>query len=409
MRIKSAFLLATIGVGLAAGVAHADLEKGQFGPQIVAKDWLLDASDSARNYENLRGLIVVLLFFKGSMPDLDELLTQANILANLRGLSREGGVVAMGVTDGSRKTVEPAWKKAKAQFPIALECNAHEEYKLESFPRMVILDTDGKVYWTGNLGEGYPAILEIMAEKPPTRTRPREAVVVQTRLDEARAALRTKNYREAYRLARDAFENAVTGDTLKTQCQEIMELIEMIGMDQLAEVDSYIDNKEWAKAVERLRSIIRAFSGLDAGRDARKRLQDLKKDYEEIADVLKGRQSVGDAAALLGKARDDVMGQRFGDAYDKLEKILTDYKDTEVAPIAEGILKRMQQNETVMADVRDFKARKDCEEWLSQARNHIAARRYRDAETLLRRIIDKHPKTKYERTAVEMLKSIPGG
>lgn len=400
--IRRAMLVTSL-VGLfLAGVARADLEEGSYAPDLEAKDWL--NTEEPISLKDLRGLVVVLYFWVSFEKSGEELLKEINIIHNHRAIGRNRGVMVIGVTDANRKLIEGAIKREKATFPVALECEAYKEYDIEEFPRIVVLDPQGRVAFSGPPSQDVAQkIFDVLADNPPTRTRPDQAELVHRRLEEARNALRDRNYRHAFRAARDAFEHAVTGDPLKSVCQDMVELIDLIGRDRLAQAEVAVDDRKFRDAMSLLRSVIREFHGAEVARDAKKRLAALKKQYDEFDDLMKGQQSTIEAAKLLGAAREDLLSQRFGPATDRLEQIVKDFKDTEVAPIAEGILKRMSQNETIMAVVRDHKASRDCEMWRAQARVFMQSGRKQEAEQVLRKIISEYPNTSYAREATQML------
>lgn len=396
--------LALIGSLAASPFARADLDKGAYAPDISAKEWL--NTPEAISLKDTRGLVVVLYFWVSFHRAGELLLDEVNVVHNLVG---NRGVMVIGVTDSDRSRVQKSLEAAKVNFPVALESKVYEEYRISEFPRVVVIDAHGKVFWSGAATDGNSAqraILDALAETPPTRTRPDETRAVHRRLGTARDALKKNEYREAFNAAREAIELAVTGDQLKVTCQDMLELIDMLGRDKLFEVDGYIDEKEYSKAVENIRWIIRNFFGTEVARDAKRKLTQLRKQYKEVEDLMKGHQQTSEAAKLLGDARRDILAQRFGNAWNALQKIVTDHKDTEVAPIAEGILARMRENPQVMSEVNDKQAERDCENWLASARNFIAAGRNKDAEEQLRRVIDKYPGTRYSRDAVEMLKGL---
>jgi tetratricopeptide (TPR) repeat protein len=389
---------------LAVPGVRADLEKGTYAPDLEARDWM--NTEQPISLRDMRGLIVVLYFWVSFHKGGEAFMEPINIVYNDRDIGRGRGVMVIGVTDAERKMVIGMLEREKVNFPVAFECKAYEEYKIKEFPRVVVVDPSGRVAFSGppsDVENIRRAVFEVLADTPPTRTRPEETRYVQKRLEDARAALRQANYREAFQAARDAFEHAVTGDRLKSTCQDVLDLLDLIGRDRLAEADALVDERQFGKAVEAIRWVIRHFHGADVARDARKRMATLKKQYSEIAEVLKGHSSTVEAARLLGEAREAILAQRFGPAQDRLEKILKDYKDTEVAPIAEGILTRMRAHPRVTEELRNYAARRECEMLLAQARNFIASGRRPDAEKKLREVLERYPDTRYAQQAKEML------
>lgn len=405
--MRLAAILMVLGLS-GAPLARADLEKGDYAPDIEAKDWInAEELPQPVSLKDLRGMIVVLFFWESSNRAGEFLMQSVNIVHNHRVLAREYGVMVVGVTEASRSMVWDTLKKQKANFPVALESTSYKEYKIEQLPRVVVIDPDGKVVLSASaLSDGSDvqrAIFDTLTENPPSRTRPGEAAIVYRRLDEARNALRDRSYRHAFEAARNAYEHAVRGDPLKTRCQDMLGLLDMVARDRLAEVDELIDERKFAEALDAIRWVMRNFYGADVARDARKRMETLKKQYAEVADLLKGRQTTLAAAKLLKEARRHLVAQRFGPAHEKLKKIVDEHKDTEVGPIAESILRRMQENPVVAAAVRDHLAGPECRQLMADARNFLASGRRADATARLQQILERYPGTRYAEEAKKML------
>jgi hypothetical protein len=120
------------------------------------------------------------------------------------------------------------------RFPVGTESKSYEEYEITAFPRVIVIDPKGKVAWTGwpTGNEGTSLIEEIrrvIAEEPPTRTHPAEATEARRNLTQARQALRDSDFRKASRSADRAFDHALRGDQLKTDCQDMVDLVESLG------------------------------------------------------------------------------------------------------------------------------------------------------------------------------------
>jgi peroxiredoxin len=388
-------------------LARADIEPGKYAPDIEAKDWL--NSEGPVSLKDMRGLVVVLYFWVSFHEAGEVFIESVNILHNHRVLGRNRGVMVIGVTDADRKRIEPVITREKATFPVALESESYKEFGIESFPRVVVIDPQGKVVQSGSPGDANQLvrrILDLLESNPPSRTRPQEARVVQRRLAEARTALREQDYLRAYRAARTAIDNAVTGDPLKTEVLDLFDLLDLMGRQRLGQAEAAIDEERFAPALEHLRWVIRNLSGSDVARDAKRRLSAIKKKHPQINELLKGEEANSRAAKLLGQARDALLGERFGEAYDRLQQILSDFRDSEAAPLATSILERMRAHPVVEAELRDHIARRDCERWLADARNYLNSGRRKEAEELLMRVVKTYPDTRYETTAKEMLASL---
>lgn len=396
-----------VTLGLVSSV-WADKEKGAFAPDIEAKEWMNTAEPIS--LAELRGMVVVLFFWVSYHPGGENVMPLMTIVNSRIGRSR--GVFLIGLTDADRKRVEDMLKKQLVQFPIGLESKSYDDYEIKSFPRVVIVDANGKIAWSGTPGEkgGEPLVKEILsviAETPPTKTHPEEAAQARAALQHAREALNDDNYREAFKAARKADEHALTGDTLKTNCQDMLDLIEALGRDKFAQAERAVEEKRFDDAVSLLREVRRDFEGLDVARNAKKKLEALKKKYADIARILERDTDATVAENLLGEALDEIRNRRFGEAYEQLEEIIREYSTTPAAGKAQTVLDRLRKNEGVMGYVKDHQASRECQSLLSQARAYIQAGRPEKAKQLLRIVIDKYPDTTWADEAAERLQQLP--
>ncbi|MBU0641512.1 MAG: redoxin domain-containing protein [Planctomycetes bacterium] len=406
--MKAAVTLTTCVAILLANVAYADLEVGAYAPDIEAEEWL--NTDDPVSLGDLRGMVVVLFFWVSYHGGGQDVMQTISLVEANPGLGRARGVIVIGLTEATRDAVQKTLEDEKVFFPVGVGSKSHEDYKINSFPRVVIIDANGKVAWSGWPGQAnemVQAVLRVIGETPPRKTHPLEAAKCHQFLDEARTALRQDHYQDAFQAGRSAFEHALTGDPLKTLCQDMLDLVDALGEDQLAAVDDLVAKKDFAGAVRSLRTIARDFRGMDVSKAAKDRLDSLKKEHDEVATILASQQSEAEARGLLLKAREDTEGRQFGPAYEKLERILTEFGDTLIAADAAAVKQRMERNEDIMAYVRDYRASKECDSWMAQARSYERASRYEQARQIYRRILDKYPDTKYSERASRALIDLP--
>ena len=215
-------------------------------------------------------------------------------------------------------------------------------------------------------------------------------------LTAARQGLQERSYRTAFRHARTAFETAITGDPLKTRCEDMLDLIEAIGKDQFADVDELVEKKDFEKAVTILRTVNRQFKGMDVSRSARRLLEQLSKEHTKVAELMKGEEKENEAQAKLFTAQQLLKERKVGEAYDSMQQVVKEFADTDSAQAAKRIMARMKEHKPLMSMVRDHLAARDCKAWLSEARSYIRNRRSKTkARQLLRQIISKYPDTTY--------------
>lgn len=390
-----AAIIAILCVGFAAGgVVRADLEKGDWAPDIEAKEWV-NTDEPITLYE-CRGMVVVLFFWVTWERDAEDVLPLMNLVNSEFGRSQ--GVFMVGLTDAERSRVQEMLEEERVLFPVGTESKSYEDYDISRFPRVVVIDPRGKVGWTGWAGAGGTLISEIRAiaaETPPTKTHPEEMVKVRAYLKQARQALRGDDFKRAYKSAQNAYDRALTGDPLKTRCQDMVDLVEALGRDKLARVEQAVDDKSFDDAVTLLREIKREFKGADVARKASRRLRALQKKYSEVAEYLAQRQDEGRAENLLAQALDAIRAREFGPAYEKLEDILSEYESAEAAVKARIVKERVEKNDSVMAYVHDHLAEPECQTLLSRARSYEHSGRIDRAKELYREVIEKHRGTKW--------------
>ncbi|QOJ13960.1 MAG: redoxin domain-containing protein [Planctomycetia bacterium] len=383
--------------------AWAQLEKGSIAPDIEAKVWL-NTDGEAISLQDTRGMITVLYFWVSFHEGGKYFFDDLNVFENSQGVAM--GVRIIGLTSGEAKRTEPGIKKHKIFFPVGCESKADQDYRVEFWPYMVIVDPEGKVAWSGSPADGSEAVTtirDILATNPPTRTHPKAAAAARSQLGVARAALQTEDYSGATRAARIALEKAMTGDTLKTHCQEFVDLLEALGRDAILRADRAVSAENWSEAVRQLRFVTRHFRGLDCYRTAKDKLDKLAKDHENVKRELGDIAGSEAAKADIKRARQFVEQRKFGEAYVLLEKVVATYPDSAEADAADALRGRLAGDARVMAEVTDYKAAKDCKEWISSARSYIAARRLTEARALLRRVLDEYPDSSFADEAMTEL------
>lgn len=414
--VRNAMLLAAC-VSLAwAPIAAAQrsdekLKVGDYAPDFEAEDWVnVDDDLEIPSLAELRGLVVV-VFFWVSRHEGGEVLLPYVTQYERSQLGRSSGVYTVGLTDAPRKQTEAIAQKAMAFFPIGTKSKAAEEYGIEGGFGFVVIDAEGRVAHKGRGGDLnglQQAVVKALQDTPPTKTHPEEAALVRKNIAEARKLISSGSYRRAFELARDALEVAVTGDELRTETYEIIDLLEALGYERLDRVQPLIEQDEFDEAAELLRSVQRHFAPpLDAGLDARELHETLEDEHDDFRDIVRAHVGEDEAADLLLAARADVRSYRFGEASEKLNRILTDYEKTKAAKYAGEMLARMQANPAVWGYVKDYRARAQCETWMAQVRSLMRQRRHQEARQLLERIRNEYPGTVYDEEAKRILIDMP--
>jgi tetratricopeptide (TPR) repeat protein len=409
--VVAGFGLLLTNVALAQRPTDEGLQVGDYATTIDAVEWINVDRDEIPSLRELRGMVVVLFFWVSWQGGAEALLPYVNMFSYNRQIGRSGGVFTIGVTDADRRSTQPLIDDAKIFFPVAVESKTAEEYGFRNGFGFVVIGPDGKIIFksTGgsNVGGMADAIIKAIGESPPTKTHPDEAKVCYRRLDEARQHIRAGKYPRAYQALRNSFERSVLGDRLQSRTFEMGDLLEELGYDQLAAFEPLMEQKKYDQAAEVLLNVMRRFRGLDCYTDAKRLYEDLREKNEEFKQAAARFDNEDAAARLYLEARDSLKARRIGDCYDKLNKVVTDYPDTEAAEYAQAMLARMKKVDSIWVLVRDHQAAPECKQMLARARSLIGQGHQREAEELLRKILRDYPDTIWAEEAVQELKNMP--
>lgn len=417
MRMRVALaVVVMLSLAVPAGAQRRDdeegLKVGDFAAAVEAKEWLyVESEEDIPSITELRGMIVVLFFWTSWHEGGEALLPYVNMLEHNPSIGRYGGVFIMGVTDADREATQPLTDKAKVFFPVALESKAAEEYGITGSFGFVIIDPEGKIAYKSServsVDNMAQEVIELMGEKPPSKTHPMEAKVCYRLIDRARDCIRDQQYPKAHKLTREAIRRAVLGDRLTSSAAEMIDLLDQLGYDELAHFEPLREQGRYDEAVALLRRVIRRYRGLHCYLDAKALYKKLEEKDEKFKLAAAKYADEDEAARLYLDARDDLRARRFVESYQKLKRITTEYPRTEAAEYAEAMLERMRQNRRFWQLIMDEEAAGTCRELLARARGLKARGRYAEARALLRRILDEHPDTKWAEEAKQELIDMP--
>jgi hypothetical protein len=403
--------LASAGVAQAQNNDDDKLKVGDYAPDLEAEDWInVESKLDVPSLAEMRGLVVVVFFWVSSHSGGEAVLPNVTQFENSE-IGKTSGVYSIGLTDATRKVTERIQQQAMAFFPIGTKSKSAEEYGVDGGFGFVVIDAEGKLAFRGggtDLSALSNAVQDTLKKNPPTKTHPREAKIVRKLLTEARSQIKAGEYRLAFETARDAFGRAVTGDILRSEVMDVIDLLEALGYERIDRAKPLIEQKKFAEAADQLRAVTREFAPpLDAGIDARDLYDAYKDEIDGFRDAVQAHFGEDEAATLFLDARIDLQARRFGESHQKLSQIMTDYSGTKAAKYAKEMIERMKANEAVWSYVLDHGAETQCETWLAQARTHIRHGRFAEARRLLRRIREDYPGTSYDLEARDLLIEMP--
>lgn len=382
---------------------------GDFAPDIEAKEWILKPGDEVPSLVELRGLVVVLVFWVNWHDGAEFVLPFVNMYANNESIGTSGGIVTIGVTDADLRSTKPLVERKQVFFPVATGVkNAAEQYGFDTNWGVVVIDTEGKVAYKGQpeQGQWLDQIVEQLKKSPPWRTHPTEARIVNRLLADARKAIAEEKFSAAAQFVLDALGKAVTGDKLKSEAMAMIDLMDLLGYEKLRQIEALIDKEDYKKAAEICRQVERRFRGLDVYKDAKKKAEALSKEYDKFKLEWDQYTDESKAFALYGEARESLKQRRAGECWEKLNRIVNSYPNTEMAEKAQQMIERMKANATIWGHVTDFQA-KGARDFLAQARSLKEAGRCKEAKELFQRVMKEFADSVYAEEAKNEIAKLP--
>lgn len=380
---------------------------GDWAPDLDAVEWLnIEGEDELPSLARYRGLCVVVFFWTSWHDGGKFILPNMNLLATHEQLGTAGGVVLIGMTDADAKSTKRLLIDTKVLFPVGVGSKkVAQELGFEDSWGIVVIDTEGKLAYKGQpQGDGFvQSIVEILRKAPPFRTHPIEAKKVVSALDQARLGMIQRKYKDVWHTMSTAFQRTVTGDKLKSEVFAYEDLVDQMGYLQIRDAELLVEKGEYAKAADILRQLHRRCKNFDVGRDAGRKIDQLSKEHDGFKQALTDYTTQDAAYKLLLAAREDLKQKRVGEAHEKLAKITAEYSTSEAAALADQHLSRMKAIPEVWTEVLNYRAKADCTAWLQQARSFLGQGKKREAEELLRRVLNDHPGTSYAAEAKDML------
>ena len=386
------------------------LKVGDPAPDFEAEDWINLHDGFEPSKAELNGMVIV-VFFTSATETAESAWKQVNALANNPGLGENTGVYVLGITDAPRRTMEKLARDNKIFFPIGCGSKVAEEYGIDVTVGFVVIDADGDLtYRSGDQlsSQGLVgAIGEALSDTPPSKTHPRNATRVRDDLKKVRGMIRDGKYREAYRKCFTPLDGTyamcVTGDPLKSEVTEIRDLLEAVALERMDDIPVLLEEEDFTEAADTLRWVTSNFAGLAPANRARGLYKTYQEKFDGFKEAVEAHAADDEAAKLYFQAIEDLRGYRFGDGYDKAQRIVSEYSKSPAAPHARGLIGRMKANANFWSQVKDHLAKSDCEQWLSEARILLNRGRRSEARRLLERILREYPDTKFEQEARKLL------
>jgi tetratricopeptide (TPR) repeat protein len=261
-----------------------------------------------------------------------------------------------------------------------------------------LLAPDGKVLYAGDFAHLRAAIDTAMKDNPPQLVDSQTVAKANADLDETEKLLRANDREGAIRRFTQVPEEATKDEKLAERAATVRGKVNDAADKLLADVDTLIEQKQYAQAASRLSTLLSTMAGLPTASLARQRLAELVA-IPEVQTELKKKQRDDAAETALNEAkklRDDGKAEA---AYEKFQMVATQFADTPTAAAAAGAVRAYDAQPEFQRKMKDRAAAPKARPMLNLAENYRNAGRIDEARKRYQEVIDQFPGTSFADTA----------
>lgn len=308
-------ILAALLLAVAASRAPANVKSGDPAPAIEGEFFGADARSTA----DFGARVLLVQFFRTDSAACSAEIARLDELASLHG---DAGLTVLGVTSEPKKVVEAALAREKRAFPVvAVKGDKTEKlYGVPGVPHTLVVDTEGRIVWTGALAELDPKELAVwLADWVPG---------VDARWLDAHKALAKRQYDKAVEAIDRALAVAPGEAALEATRAKIVALCER----RVAQAAAARAEGRFGEAVARYARILRDFGTLPGAGGAEAARAAIEKDPAAKEDLA--------AWKMHERAEERAVAGEDDKAVAEWKKLLEKYPGTKTAERAKRALRQ---------------------------------------------------------------------
>jgi TolA-binding protein len=219
-------------------------------------------------------------------------------------------------------------------------------------PYYVLVAPDGAVVFAGSTTKIDDVIYDELLKHPPLPVTPDLVIQASADLESVDLALGAGKPAEAIQKFNHIPDEAKKDPVIAKHWDKTRKIVDHAAEQLLAEVETMITAKEYAKASNRLRSLATTFTGTAYEEKARKRLVEVMNLPEaRIAVEQSQREAVADAALTIARKSRD--GGDHNSAYTQFKSVAEDFPGTQGARTATDAVKAYEQDASFMRKLKD--------------------------------------------------------
>ena len=253
--------LAALLLALAGAPALANVKSGDPAPPIEGDFYGAEVRSTAA----FGPRVLLVQFFRTDSAPCSAELARLNELAGLHG---DAGLVVVGVTPEPKKVVEAALAREKRAFPVAVVKGDKTEklYGVPGVPHTLVVDTEGRIAWTGALAElDAKELAGWLADCVPG---------VDARWLDAHKALSNRQYDKAV----EAIDRSLAQSPGEAALEATRAKIVALCAKRVAQADTARAEGRFGEAVSRYAGVVRDFGTLPCAANAEAARAAIEKD-----------------------------------------------------------------------------------------------------------------------------------
>jgi TolA-binding protein len=285
------------------------------------------------------------------------------------------------------------------------------EWGVRSIPATFIIGPQGDVLWKGHPAGIDKPLEKALKEHPPQLLDPKALAEATATLDKTETLVKNGDYSAAIRSFTKLPPEVRQESTLRERVESIEKQFEDYSTKALNEAENLIDQKEFGKAIGKLREIAR-LGALPAAATANKRLTAVlampqaKAQIEAADRAEKDKERAARAADALSAAQKLQAAKKDDQAYTQFKSIVSSYANTPAAAEAAQEVAKYEQDPAFVKRVTGASVDVKAKAALSVANSYKESGQTDLAKQKYKAVIDQFPGTSYAETAKKELKDL---
>jgi len=290
---------------------------------------------------------------------------------------------------------------------LAWENKIWKTWGESGIPFTVLISPEGQVLWKGHPGNGLKdEIVKAFKEHPPKLVDEKTVAAANDALTKSEAALKDNDAPAAIKaLAAFPAGAKADADTL-VRYETVAKELESAGDKMLAEVDTQIEQKQYAAAVAKLKDLSTSLAGSPVGAKAKKKLSDVlampevMKSIDDAAKASKSAEALTIAQKLKAAGKHEL-------AYPRFKAVVKEFAGTPAAKTAAAEVATYEKDPAFVKRVLEQEAGTKAKGALTLARAYAKSGNAQQAKAKYQSIITDYPGTSVAKTAEEEMKALP--